>query len=206
MEPVVVVFAAVALVSMAGKRSNPRRARHMKPRIEYQPALDGVRAVAVAMVLLFHGGVGWMRGGYIGVSIFFTLSGYLITSLLLAESNATGSVRAGAFLARRARRLLPASAVCILGVALCSRYGLLDGVANLRTRSARRRVPGPELGAPRVRRQLHRGARHRRRAAVAARALLVAGHRGAVLLDVAVGVRLAGDSASRSTHGLAHWV
>ena len=72
-----------------------------------------------------------MGGGYIGVSIFFTLSGYLITSLLLAESNATGSVRAGAFLARRARRLLPASAVCILGVALCSRYGLLDGVANL---------------------------------------------------------------------------
>ena len=103
----------------------------MKPRIEYQPALDGVRAVAVAMVLLFHGGVGWMGGGYIGVSVFFTLSGYLITSLLLAESNATGSVRVGAFLARRARRLLPASVVCIVGVAVCSRYGLLDGVANL---------------------------------------------------------------------------
>ena len=103
----------------------------MKPRLEYQPALDGVRAVAVAMVLLFHGGVGWMRGGYIGVSVFFTLSGYLITSLLLAESDATGSVRVGAFLARRARRLLPASVVCIVGVAVCSRYGLLDGVAHL---------------------------------------------------------------------------
>ena len=83
------------------------------------------------MVLLFHGGVGWMSGGYIGVSVFFTVSGYLITSLLLAESNATGSVRVGAFLARRARRLLPASIVCIVGVALCSRFGLLDGVANL---------------------------------------------------------------------------
>ena len=103
----------------------------MKPRIEYQPALDGVRAVAIAMVLLFHGGVGWMSGGYIGVSVFFTVSGYLITSLLLAEANATGSVRVGAFLARRARRLLPASIVCIVGVALCSRFGLLDGVANL---------------------------------------------------------------------------
>lgn len=103
----------------------------MKPRIAYQPALDGVRAVAVAMVLLFHGGVGWMGGGYIGVSVFFTLSGYLITSLLLAESNATGSVRVGAFLARRARRLLPASVACIVGVGLCSRFGLLDGVANL---------------------------------------------------------------------------
>jgi peptidoglycan/LPS O-acetylase OafA/YrhL len=103
----------------------------MKPRLDYQPALDGVRAVAVAMVLLFHGGVGWMGGGYIGVSMFFTLSGYLITSLLLAEADATGSVRVGAFLSRRARRLLPASAVCIVAVAVCSRYGLLDGVANL---------------------------------------------------------------------------
>ena len=103
----------------------------MKPRLEYQPALDGVRAVAVAMVLLFHGGVSWMGGGYIGVSVFFTLSGYLITSLLLAESDATGVVRVGAFLARRARRLIPASVVCIVGVAVCSRYGLLDGVAEL---------------------------------------------------------------------------
>ncbi len=103
----------------------------MKPRIEYQPALDGVRAVAVAMVLLFHGGVGWMGGGYIGVSVFFTLSGYLITSLLLAEADATHAVRVGAFLSRRARRLLPASAVCIVAIAVCSRYGLLDGVANL---------------------------------------------------------------------------
>jgi len=103
----------------------------MTPRLEYQPALDGVRAVAVAMVLLFHGGVAWMGGGYIGVSVFFTLSGYLITSLLLAESDTTGSVRVGAFLSRRARRLLPASVVCIVGVAVCSRFGLLDGVAHL---------------------------------------------------------------------------
>ena len=103
----------------------------MKPRLEYQPALDGVRAVAVAMVLLFHGGVGWMSGGYIGVSVFFTLSGYLITSLLLAEADTTGTVRVGAFLSRRARRLLPASVVCIVAVAVCSRYGLLDGVAHL---------------------------------------------------------------------------
>jgi peptidoglycan/LPS O-acetylase OafA/YrhL len=103
----------------------------MKPRLEYQPALDGVRAVAVLMVLLFHGGIGWMGGGYIGVSVFFTLSGYLITSLLLAESDTTGTVRVAAFLGRRARRLLPASAVCIVGVAVCSRYGLFDGVAHL---------------------------------------------------------------------------
>ena len=55
----------------------------MSQRITYQPALDGVRAVSVIAVLLFHGGVGWMTGGYVGVSVFFTLSGYLVTTLLL---------------------------------------------------------------------------------------------------------------------------
>ena len=55
--------------------------------IPYQPALDGVRALAVIVVLLFHGGVSWMTGGYLGVSVFFTLSGFLITSLLLRETD-----------------------------------------------------------------------------------------------------------------------
>ncbi|MBP7888970.1 MAG: hypothetical protein KA029_07895, partial [Ilumatobacteraceae bacterium] len=57
--------------------------------IAYQPALDGTRALAVTAVLLFHGGVSWMSGGYLGVSVFFTLSGYLITSLLLTEHAST---------------------------------------------------------------------------------------------------------------------
>ena len=60
--------------------------------IPYQPALDGVRALAVIVVLLFHGGVSWMTGGYLGVSVFFTLSGFLITSLLIRETRrATGA-------------------------------------------------------------------------------------------------------------------
>ena len=58
--------------------------------IGYQPALDGVRAVAVALVLLFHLGFGWMSGGYLGVSVFFTLSGFLITCLLVTELQRTG--------------------------------------------------------------------------------------------------------------------
>ena len=62
-------------------------------RLTYDPALDGVRAVAVGLVLLFHGGVSWARGGFLGVSIFFTLSGFLITSLLLTEKETTGGVR-----------------------------------------------------------------------------------------------------------------
>ncbi|MFN8017842.1 MAG: acyltransferase family protein [Acidimicrobiales bacterium] len=98
----------------------------------YQPALDGVRAVAVTAVLLFHGGVRWMRGGYVGVSVFFTLSGFLITSLLIREHQDTGRVAAGGFYARRARRLLPASALCLLGVIALHEAGAWDQVAHLR--------------------------------------------------------------------------
>jgi peptidoglycan/LPS O-acetylase OafA/YrhL len=82
-------------------------------------ALDGARGVAVAGVLLFHGG--HLLGGYLGVDFFFTLSGFLITSLLLAESARRGSVGLGAFWARRARRLLPALVVLLLGVAAYGR-------------------------------------------------------------------------------------
>src|SRR6476619_6289612 len=86
------------------------------PSIPHITALDGARGAAVAAVLLFHGG--HLTGGYLGVDLFFTLSGFLITSLLLTESARTGSVGLGGFWARRARRLLPALAVLLAGVAL----------------------------------------------------------------------------------------
>src|SRR3954465_2350740 len=98
----------------------------------YQPALDGVRAAAVAMVLVFHLDLGFYEGGYVGVSVFFTLSGFLITSLLIRERERTGRVHAAAFYARRARRLLPAGAVCLLGVAVLAGLGTFDGVPHLR--------------------------------------------------------------------------
>ena len=100
--------------------------------IAYQPALDGTRALAVTAVLIFHGGVSWMSGGYLGVSVFFTLSGYLITSLLLTERERSGRIDARAFYTRRARRLLPASFVCIVAVCLIAWAGSFSGVANLR--------------------------------------------------------------------------
>jgi peptidoglycan/LPS O-acetylase OafA/YrhL len=84
--------------------------------IPYINALDGARGLAVAAVLLFHGG--HLLGGYLGVDFFFVLSGFLITSLLLAGANRTGGVALGSFWARRARRLLPALAVLLVGVAL----------------------------------------------------------------------------------------
>ncbi len=90
--------------------------RTHRPRLVHQPALDGLRGAAVAGVLLFHGG--YLTGGYLGVDAFFVLSGFLITSLLLAELRDDGRVSLRAFWARRARRLLPALAVVLLGVAV----------------------------------------------------------------------------------------
>jgi peptidoglycan/LPS O-acetylase OafA/YrhL len=82
----------------------------------YLPALDGVRGIAVAAVLLFHGG--YLAGGFLGVDLFFVLSGFLITKLLLAEGGGAGQIRLGHFWARRARRLFPALGATLLGVAL----------------------------------------------------------------------------------------
>ena len=71
------------------------------------PGLDGLRGLAVAAVLCFHGGFDWMAGGWLGVSLFFTLSGFLITSLVLSERTTSGSISLRTFWARRFRRLLP---------------------------------------------------------------------------------------------------
>jgi peptidoglycan/LPS O-acetylase OafA/YrhL len=84
------------------------------PHLPYFPGLDGLRGVAVLAVLCFHGGFSWAVGGYLGVSTFFTLSGFLITSLLLAERAGTGRVDLKAFWTRRFRRLMPASLACLL--------------------------------------------------------------------------------------------
>jgi len=74
----------------------------------YMPGLDGLRAIAVLAVIAFHEQFSWAPGGLLGVGVFFTLSGYLITDLLLSKWLATGSASLGNFWARRARRLLPA--------------------------------------------------------------------------------------------------
>ena len=98
----------------------------------YQPALDGVRGVAVALVLCFHSGFSWMSGGYVGVSVFFTLSGFLITSLLILEHQRTGRVSWSAFVVRRAKRLLPASLLCLVAIALLAWSGQFADVPHLR--------------------------------------------------------------------------
>src|SRR5215203_5866687 len=74
----------------------------------YMPGLDGLRAIAVIAVIAYHLDPGWAPGGLLGVGVFFTLSGYLITDLLLGQREATGRIQLGDFWLRRARRLLPA--------------------------------------------------------------------------------------------------
>jgi peptidoglycan/LPS O-acetylase OafA/YrhL len=96
-------------------------------RFAHRPALDGVRAFAVAAVLVYHGGVAAVPGGFLGVDAFFVLSGFLITSLLLAEVAGTGRIRLAAFWGRRARRLLPALLLMLAVVVPASRVLLASG-------------------------------------------------------------------------------
>ena len=88
------------------------------------PGLDGLRAVAVLGVMAYHLGFGWASGGYLGVDLFFVLSGFLITSLLLEEWCSSARIRLAAFWGRRARRLLPALFLVLVAVAV---YAVVNG-------------------------------------------------------------------------------
>jgi len=79
------------------------------PELRYRPDIQGLRAVAVLLVVLDHAGVTLLAGGYIGVDVFFVLSGFLITGLLLSDHSERGRIRFLNFYSRRARRILPAS-------------------------------------------------------------------------------------------------
>ena len=111
-----------------------------RQRLGYRPGLDGIRGIAVIAVMVFHGGIGWLPGGFLGVDLFFVLSGFLITTLLLEEWGTTAAIHLASFWARRARRLLPAlvlllAAVAVYGATLAppvTRSGLRwDGLSSL---------------------------------------------------------------------------
>src|SRR5271168_1847884 len=95
------------------------------------PALDGLRALAVIAVIAYHVGFAWAPGGLLGVGVFFTLSGYLITDLLLA-AHRRGRLRLGEFWLARARRLLPALYLMLFVVALWEAIGPHYGLFDLR--------------------------------------------------------------------------
>jgi peptidoglycan/LPS O-acetylase OafA/YrhL len=85
-------------------------------------ALDGLRAVALLLIMGYHFGVGWLQGGFFSLDIFYVLSGYLITGLLLSEYKRRGRIKLSAFWLRRARRLLPALLIVLVAVTLLVRY------------------------------------------------------------------------------------
>ena len=100
-----------------GRRTARPASAERGAQLGYRPALDGVRALAVVAVMLYHGGVSWAGGGFLGVDVFFVLSGFLITSLLVLEWTTRGRIALGAFWLRRARRLLPAMFAVLVAVA-----------------------------------------------------------------------------------------
>jgi peptidoglycan/LPS O-acetylase OafA/YrhL len=101
-------------------------------RFPYLPGIDALRALAVLAVFLYHAGVGWMPGGFLGVDLFFVISGYLITSLLLREFRRGGHVNLGRFWLRRARRLLPAVGVLIAATMVLAAILEPDRIEQLR--------------------------------------------------------------------------
>ncbi len=87
-----------------------------EPKPGHRNDIQGLRAVAVLLVVLAHAGVGFLKGGYVGVDVFFVLSGFLITGLLLSEARKRQHVSMGGFYLRRARRILPAAVLTLLVV------------------------------------------------------------------------------------------
>jgi peptidoglycan/LPS O-acetylase OafA/YrhL len=80
----------------------------------YRPEIDGLRTVAVYLVLLYHSGASWAEGGFIGVDLFFVLSGFLVLNVMLAEVDTAGHLSLSGFYARRIRRLLPAAVLVVV--------------------------------------------------------------------------------------------
>ena len=106
-----------------GRVTSPARRRRVNgalPPMSLRPDIQGLRAVAVLLVVLGHAGVPAITGGYIGVDVFFVLSGFLITSILLHEATERGSISLIGFYAKRARRILPAATAALAATGLAA--------------------------------------------------------------------------------------
>src|SRR5664280_2748127 len=101
-------------------RTAPQSASVAPAHADRRGDIEGLRAVAVMLVVLFHASIGGVPGGFVGVDVFFVLSGFLITGLLLRERTASGTISLSSFYARRARRLLPAAALVLVVTLIAS--------------------------------------------------------------------------------------
>ena len=153
-------------------------------RLSFRPDIEGLRAIAVGLVVLLHAGATGVSGGYAGVDVFFVISGFLITSLLMHEFGSTHRISILGFYARRARRILPAACLVIV-VTVIAVYGQL-GVLIGRTTATT--ACGPPSSWPTSASSPRAPTTSTRAAAVGVAALLVARRRGAVLLRLADGL------------------
>ena len=101
---------------------------------KFRPDVQGMRAVAILMVVLFHADVPGLSGGYVGVDVFFVISGFVITGLLLREYESTGRTSVRSFYGRRARRILPAATLVIIATVLGA-YVVINSVTGRGNRS-----------------------------------------------------------------------
>ena len=98
----------------------------------YLPGLDGLRALAIFGVLLYHAGIDWLPGGFLGVDVFFVISGFLITSLILEEYDRSGRIDFKRFYLGRARRLLPAVVVLLIAIGIAVLFVYQDALSVFR--------------------------------------------------------------------------
>jgi peptidoglycan/LPS O-acetylase OafA/YrhL len=113
----------------SGDRGAPTGVAHRED--GFRPDIQGLRAVAVLLVVLDHAGIGPFHGGFVGVDVFFVISGFLITGLLIHEAQREGRISLIGFYARRAKRILPAATVVLILTAIAG-YVVLSGVAAIR--------------------------------------------------------------------------
>jgi peptidoglycan/LPS O-acetylase OafA/YrhL len=120
----------------AETRSMSRIGRRKPPtdisRVPYLPGLDGMRAIAVVAVMVYHANPDWLPGGFLGVEVFFVISGYLITLLLIAEKERTSQIDMKQFWIRRARRLLPALFTMMIALTIWTALFERDALGKLR--------------------------------------------------------------------------
>ena len=122
--------ASLGAADIARRTGDPRHGGISQ--VSYLPGLDGVRALAVVAVMVYHANPGWLLGGYVGVEIFFVISGYLITLLLIAEHERTGTIDLRQFWIRRFRRLLPALFVMMILLSVWVSLFQRDALGKLR--------------------------------------------------------------------------
>jgi len=123
----------------ATRHGSPADGRTELPQKQFRPDIEGLRAVAVLAVVAYHAGLPGVGGGFIGVDVFFVVSGFLITGLLWREASSTGTVGLARFYGARARRLLPAAVTVLIATCATSavllpplqaRSVITDGIAS----------------------------------------------------------------------------